>query len=320
MATMVLAWGLGLYLPYLLHGGVQPMFEKLAAADPQHLLPPGGDGRGGRWTWTAYSSAVLVSMLGFSMWPHTFMRAFSARSEQTLRWSIVLFPTFQAFLVPLFLIGFAGIGFSPAPDRPDQILPHLLVHLELPAVVGGLFCAGALAASMSTGDALAHAAGAVTVRDGLVGAAGFSFSPTMERRLMRLVVVAVLVTAYVAAMVYQGSLVNLLLMSFGAVVQFTPGVALALYDRRGSGTAVFGGLVAGAVVTGVLTLWPSLRFTDLHPGLIGLFVNVGVLALLRQVVPASAPDRAQAFIDVAQRRFRKPAPTATASLAESRRP
>ena len=32
---MLLAWGLGLYLPYKLYGGVQPMFEQIAAQQPQ---------------------------------------------------------------------------------------------------------------------------------------------------------------------------------------------------------------------------------------------------------------------------------------------
>jgi SSS family solute:Na+ symporter len=54
---LALAWVLGLYLPYRFHGGIGPMFEKIAAADPTHLVvsPP-------QMGWAAYSTAILVSV------------------------------------------------------------------------------------------------------------------------------------------------------------------------------------------------------------------------------------------------------------------
>ena len=42
------------------------------------------------------------------------------------------------------------------------------MNMEIPALLVGLFCAGALAASMSSGDAMAHAAASIAVRDGVV--------------------------------------------------------------------------------------------------------------------------------------------------------
>ncbi len=61
------------------------------------------------WSWAGYSSAVLISAIGFSMWPHLFMKAYAAESDRALRKTLMMYPTFQIFLVPILLIGFSGV-------------------------------------------------------------------------------------------------------------------------------------------------------------------------------------------------------------------
>jgi SSS family solute:Na+ symporter len=293
---LALAWGIGLYLPYELYGGIGPMFERLAEMNPEHLLAPGKS-----WSWGEYSAAVIVSTVGFSFWPHLFMKAFTARDERTLRRTVVLYPTFQVFLIPLFLIGFAGVHFADKPDSADQILPHMLMHMDLPSLVVGLFCAGALAASMSSGDAMAHAAASIAVRDGWVRALGHELDSEAERRLIRRLIVALMLLSYAAAMIayqYRVSLVMLLLSAYGAVVQFAPAVVAALYLRRTSGAAILWGLVVGSGVTIVFVLRPELQPLPLHAGLYGLVANVAVMLLIswRLEAPAASPR----FLEVAR--------------------
>jgi SSS family solute:Na+ symporter len=255
------------------------MFVRIAAERPELLEAPGLAAGGSPWSWGEYSSAVVVSSIGFCMWPHLFMKAFTSRSEGTLRRTVLLYPTFQIFLVPLFLIGFSGVFFDPAPARADQVLPHMLMHMEIPAILVGLFCAGALAASMSSGDAMAHAAASVVVRDGLVSAFRMKLGPEMQRRAIRGSLVGILLLAYAVAVLYRGSLVNLLLSAFGAVVQFAPAVLATLYWRRASGWAVLAGLVAGTSLTVLLVLQPDLRPVELHAGLYGLALNAAVVVV-----------------------------------------
>jgi solute:Na+ symporter, SSS family len=282
---LLLAWGLGLYLPFRLHGGVAEMFAAIEQARPELLAAPGLTGAGEPWTLAQYSAAVVVSAIGFSFWPHLFMKAFTARDEATLRRTVVLYPTFQVFLVPLFLIGFCGVLFHSVPERPDQILPHMLMNLDLPALVVGLFCAGALAASMSSGDAMAHAAASIAVRDGWLRSRSASMAPAAERRLMRWVLVAVMILSYLVAMAYEGSLVVLLLSAYGAVVQFAPAVVAALYFPAVGGRAAIAGMVTGSVVTVLLIIWPQAQPIQLHPGLWGLAVNVAVLLAVSRSQP-----------------------------------
>ncbi len=277
---MVLAWVLGLVVPNLLYDGVGDMFRRIAAADPDHLRVPGYVAGGAeRWSMGEFSSAILVSALGFSFWPHLFMKAFTARSDATIRRTVVLYPTFQLFLVPLLIVGFAGVLHASPPTQADQVLPHVLMSLdELPAVVVGLFCAGALAASMSSGDAIAHASASILVRDGLVTALGRELDAQAQRRVIRWFVVLVVLAGYVLAVSGGDTLVSLLLYAYGPVVQFTPAVLATLYSRFATGPGVLAGLVAGIATNIVFVVYPEARPFALHAGLYGLVANV--LALL----------------------------------------
>ena len=145
MFMMVLAWSLGLYLPWKLYGGVGAMFERLAETVPEMLRAPGLGADGQIWTWGGYSSAIIISVMGFSIWPHYFMKIFTARNTRTLKRTVVFYPTFQIFLIPILFIGFAGILAFPGVEPADAILPTILMSLDLPAVVIGLFCARAAA-------------------------------------------------------------------------------------------------------------------------------------------------------------------------------
>ena len=272
---LAIAWVLGIYLPYRMYGGVGPMFEEILAQRPELLALPGLDGSGNSWSWGAYSTAILASAIGVTMWPHLFMKAYTARSDKIIRRTVILFPTFQLFLIPVFLIGFAGVLLPESPDQADFILPFLILRSELPALVVGLFCAGALSASMSTGDALLHAAGSVAVEDGIQPF--MRLSDRAQRTLMRVLVLVVGGLAYLSAL-YEGfSLVDLLLASYGIICQFMPSMVAALYWRRATTAGVFGGLLAGSAVSVFFFLFPELKPLGMHEGILGLVVHLPVL-------------------------------------------
>ena len=286
---IVIAWTLGLYIPYKLYGGIGPMFEQLEALRPEMLTVPGLDAAGNRWTPGAYTSAILVSAIGVWMWPHLFMKAFAAKDDATLRRTVLLFPTFQLFLFPLFLVGFAGIMYASAPDNADAIMPHIVLTSGLPAVVIGLFCAGALAASMSTGDALVHGAASIAVEDVYSGVRKNTMSQHDKRTLIRWLAVAVGILGYAIALDTKLSLVGILLAAYGAVVQLAPPVYAAFLWKRTTAAGVVAGLLVGITVTGILLVKPEWRPFDLHEGLVGLVANVVTLLLVS--LATKPPDR-----------------------------
>lgn len=272
-----LAWGLGLYLPFKLHGGIGPMFEGLAASAPEMLAAPGLDAAGEPWGFGAYTSAVLISVLGFSVWPHYFMKIYAARSIRTLKRMVVFYPTFQIFLIPVLFIGFAGIAAYPGVEPADTILPTILMDLDLPALTVGLFCAGALAASMSSGDAILHAGASVLVKDLETPLRGVRRTPAAETRRIRWTALAMGSVAYYLAVGSDASLVGLLLMSYGAIAQFFPLLIAAMFWRRASRAGAVGGLLGGCAVTLLLNLLPGLAPLGIHPGIYGAAANVLIL-------------------------------------------
>ena len=293
---LVIAWALGIYLPYRLYGGVGPMFEQILEARPELLSLPGLTGGGEPWSWGGYSTAILASAIGVTMWPHLFMKAYTARSDAIIRRTVILFPTFQLFLIPVFLIGFAGVLFPESPDQADFILPFLILRSDLPALVVGLFCAGALSASMSTGDALLHGAASVVVEDGVQPFRKLSDSG--QRLLIRILVVAVGGVAYLFALVEGFSLVDLLLASYGIICQYMPAMIAALYWRRATTAGVVSGLVAGSAVSVFFFLNPELKPLGMHEGILGLIVHIPVLLTVSLRGTPQDEDHVEGYVNV----------------------
>jgi len=292
---LVIAWGLGLYLPHVLHGGIGPMFRGILETNPEMLEVPGLTPGGAPWSWGAYSSAILVSAVGLSMWPHLFMKAFTARDDRTLRRTVVLFPSFQFFLIPVFLIGFAGVGVISNLEHPDGVLPALILSLDLPVLVVGLFCAGALSASMSTGDALLHASASVAVEDGI--RPFWALKEETQRRLIQLLVLVTGAIAYVFALDEDQSLVVLLLSSYGIIAQLAPPIVAAMYWRRATTAGALAGLVSGSAVTLFFFLNPALRPWEIHEGILGLAVHLPVLVAVSLLTPRQPDAHTRTFTD-----------------------
>ena len=291
---VVIAWTLGLYLPHRLYGGIGEMFRQIQAARPDLLTPPGLDAAGDPWTWGAFSTFILVSAVGLMMWPHLFMKAFTAKDDDTMRRTVILFPTFQLFLIPVFLIGFSGVLFRGTPPAPDFILPFMILETQLPALVVGLFCAGALSASMSTGDALLHASASVFVEDGV--AKFVELDEARQRRLMQLLVLFTGSVAYVFAQDPDSSLVLLLASAYGIICQFAPPVLAALYWKRATTRGVVAGLVAGASTAFFFWQNPDLKPFDMHEGIVGLLVHVPVLVGVSLATPAQSEEHVGRFV------------------------
>lgn len=296
---MVIAWFLGLWLPGKLYGGVGAMFDAITEAGRGDLLAaPGLAAGGGPWGWAAFSSAVAVSAIGFSVWPHLFMRSFAAKSDRALKLTVVLYPTFQLFLVPILLIGYAGVLAFPGVEPADTILPVLLTGVALPPVLVGLVAAGTLAASMSSGDAILHSAASIAVRDGLAKLLPKPLADRRERTLIRALAVVLSLVAFYFAVSSQVSLVALLLGAYGGVAQIFPLVFAAFYWPRATGKGALAALVAGLAVNTLFLNFPALKpVAGLHEGIYGLAANVLVLIAVSLATRPESVERVRAYVE-----------------------
>ncbi len=310
IVMLVVVWWLGMSIPHTLFGGVGPMFDRVVTDFPEYLTLPGPNPGTSEFQWSA---EVLLSILGFTMWPQVFMKCFTARSARLVQHSAVVYPTFLLFVLPLFFLGYAALLLPEAP-RDERVLLWLVAH---PDLGGGTwmpacFSLAVLAASMSTGDAILHGGASIFVRDVLVRGAGLPLSERAQTLALRLSVVGLAVAGLLLTSVAaRWSLVDLLLLAYAAPVQFLPLTLLGLYWRRANRRAAEAGLIVGLGL--VLTLFTCQRLApdvyaivnplDLQIGVLGLLANTVVMVAVAMLTPPMPREHLQRFeLDLEDRR------------------
>jgi len=302
VVMLVVVWWLGLAIPGQLFGGVGPMFDRVIAEHPEYLTLPGPGAGTSDYQWSA---EVLLSILGFSMWPQVFMKCFTARNARLVQHSAVVYPTFLLFLVPLFFLGYAALLLPDAP-RDERVLLWLVGHplLHGGGVMMACFSLAVLAASMSTGDALLHGGSSIFVRDVLVRGFGVPLGERAQTRALRGAVLVLGVLGLVlTSQAGRWSLVDLLLLGYAVPVQFLPVTLLGLYWRRANTIAAEVGLVLGLgcviALFAASKLAPGLYAVvnplDLQIGVLGLAVNTAAMIALSLLTPPMAKSHLQRF-------------------------
>lgn len=292
---LIVAWVIGISVIVQFFGTPGQMFTEIEAVAPEYLTLPGG---GDAWTWGTFSSAIVLSVLGFVMWPHVFMKSYSAGSNRSIKKTITLYPLYALLVVPIILAGLGSIVLlrENPPARADEALLQVLVYLlDLPPAVVGVILAGAVAAAMSTGANLAHAAGTIFVRDFVQPAAGSSLSDRAAYRWTRISVVVISALAFVFAVVNVSTIVQLFLLAYGIVIQFLPLTLATLYWRRATLAGAMSGVIGGLLVS----IW--FTFVQPHPldidgALWGLAVNIVLIVAVSLVTTPMPSEHTDRFI------------------------
>jgi SSS family solute:Na+ symporter len=273
---VVAAVSIGIGIPYVHYGGIGPMFAALAQARPAHLVMPGATNNLGH-AW--YVTTVLLTSLGFYMWPHSFGAAFTARSADILRRNAVVMPLYSITLVFVFFAGFSAVLAVPGLRNGDLAL-LTVVRQTFPAwflgIVGG---AGALTAMVPAAIFILTAA--TLFAKNLYRPL---FAPTLSddqvARLARAMVVVFSLVSLYFAIYSSTTLVSLLLLGYAGVTQFFPGVVLGLYWERVTMPGVFAGMIAGVAGLTFLILSNRDPFFGLNAGFVALCVNFLITAIV----------------------------------------
>src|ERR1035438_8506969 len=283
LLMVLAALSIGIGIPYIHYGGIGPMFAALAHARPGHLTMPGATANLGH-TW--YISTVLLTSLGFYMWPHAFGAAFTAKSGDTLRRHAVVMPLYTLTLAFVFFVGFTAVLVVPGLPNGDLSLLTIVRKSFPPWFLGVVGGAGAL-------TAMAPAAIFILTAATLFAKNLYRpvFAPAMTddqvAKLARAMVVALGLISLLLAIYSSTTLVSLLLTGYAGVSQFFPGVVLGLYWKRVSMTGVFAGLIAG--VGAVLFLMLSHRdpWFGWSAGFVALCLNFLITVVLSWLTPAT---------------------------------
>lgn len=290
---LAVAVGLGVYLPFHYYGGYRPMFEAIERAHPGFFVLP-AKGMSPAW----FVSTVLLSALGFYMWPHAFASAYTARSEDVFRKNAAVMPLYQLVLLFVFFTGFAAILVVPGLKGPDADLSllRLVKRTFSPGLVGLIGAAGLLTA-LVPGSMLLMTAATILAKNVYAVVVPTAGERTVSRLARALVPLIALAGVYFTLRGGE-AIVPLLLLGYSLVTQLLPALLLSLPAEPLATTAgAVAGIVAGEATVAYLQLsgttlakllpaWPSV-ITDLHVGIVALIVNVVVL------VAVSAATRAR---------------------------
>lgn len=292
--VLVVVVVIGTYLPAHYFGGISQLFHTINAAKPEFLRlhEPSHD-----TGW--FVTSILLSALGFFMWPHYFGAVYAAKEPRTFRRNAALLPIYQLVLLFVFFIGLTALLVVPGlPNGDLSLLAVARASLPQPVVgvigAAGLFCALVPGAMLLTTSATMIAKNLVQ-----------EFRPTMSgasvTRLAKIMVPVIM--AITLFLTFQGgsAIVNLLLLGYAFVTQLFPSMVLSLMPRnRVTKWGAGAGMIAGAAVVGWLTvagrttgdLLPFLPPTwhHLNVGIPALALNVIVMVVVSAATRSAEPD------------------------------
>lgn len=277
--VLVVVVFIGLYLPIHYFGSVGGMLAKIHTAHPEFLRlhePTHDTG----W----FVTSILLSALGFFMWPHYFGAVYSSKDAKTFRRNAMFLPLYQLVLLFVFFIGLTA--FLVVPGLANGDLSLLRISRDaLPSGLVGLIGAAGMFCALVPGAMLLTTSATMLAQN--VYKEIFPKTSNARVGLVAKIMVPV-VTAIALYLTFQGgeAIVNLLLLGYAFVTQLFPSMVMSLLDRNpitkwGAGA----GMIVGAVIVTILTLGkfsvgsvlPFLP-SSLH------HLNVGVLALAANIV------------------------------------
>jgi SSS family solute:Na+ symporter len=273
---------IGLYLPIHYYGSVGAMFHQVQAAKPGFAALKGDE-----LTPVWFSSTVLLTALGFYMWPHTFGSALTARDEDVFRRNAIFMPLYQLVIAFVLLVGFVAVLRLPglAADSSDLALLGVSQRAFPDWFVGLIGAAGMLCALVP--GSMLLIVSATTVARNIYRGVNPDVSDATVTTVTKLLVPVIALGA--VAFVFAGgqTIVTLLLLGYALVTQLFPALLASLVrpgwvTRAGAtaGIVVGVGVVAAMTFTGA-TPGSSTTLDSLIGGLPGFLaqLNVGVVAL-----------------------------------------
>jgi SSS family solute:Na+ symporter len=271
VVMMVAVIFFGLYLPIHYFGSLGGMFEALETAKPGFLALPGGT-KNLDVSWAM--STLVVTSLGFYMWPHFAANSFSAKNPDVLRHNAVYLPLYQFCLIFPMFIGFTALlVLTPALKTPDMAFMAIVQQLFPGWALGLVGGAGALACMIPAADLLLSTS-MLFSRNIYGRTIGQDAAPETVGRIARIVVLALTGIALALAIFLPNMLVNLLLTGYSGVTQFFPMIVAGLFWKKATRLGAYSGLIIGEILVFALILG---KLDPLPIG--GLNLNAGFVAL-----------------------------------------
>ena len=225
-------------------GGVGAVIERLGQSQPQLLV------RGEGMPPLQMLSYTLIP-LSAGMFPHLFMHWLTARSAETFRLPVVLYPLCIAVVwVPSVLLGLAGrVDFPGLEGAAANGVLVMLIERHAPGILAGLLGAGVFAAIMSSLDSQILSLGTLFTQDILrrYGRGG-ELDEAQQIFWGRVFVVGIVVVVFALSLVASPRIFGLAVWSFSGFAALFPLVLAALFWRRSTAAGVLAAVGTAAVL------------------------------------------------------------------------
>ncbi len=291
--VLVVVVGIGLYLPLHHSGSIDGVLHAIDAKSPGSLVL-----HEGKYDTGWFVSNVLLSALGFFMWPHYFGAIYASKDPRTFRRNAALLPIYQLVLLFVFFIGFTAVLVVPGLANGDMSL-LAIARAELPSWLVGFVGAAGMFCALVPGAML------LTTCSTLLAKNVFQQlrpNATDAHTALAAKACVPVVTLVAIVLLFRGgnAIVNLLLLGYAFVTQLLPSMLMSL--RRDNPVTAWGAS-AGMATGAILVTWVTVSkdaassVTGLLPaalqhvsaGIIALVVNIVVTVLVSLVTRRSRP-------------------------------
>lgn len=231
-------------------GGMEYVFQTIAASDEKNVILPGPKGNAGAILWI---SLFIIVPIGALMGPQMWVRAYAVEKKETFHIIPLLICLASIQCVGTLLSGSAGIILAPQIEQTDTIIPVMLVQYGTPILCTLLFC-GIASAALSTANSQIHAVAAIYTID---IHKKYINSKASEKRLVQVGKWAVLFIssiAYLLLLQNPGLIIDTGTIAMGGTAQvFIPTMG-ALFWKKSNAGAACGGILVGVVFLIVLAV------------------------------------------------------------------
>ena len=266
----------GIFVANLL-GGPVDMFRQLAVARPENLILHDGD-------WMPWIAMFLITPIGVLMGPHMWTRMYAVKSSKIFSIMPFLIGFVALAYMGSMLVGNSAVILEPNIDRPDTVLPVILLQYA-PYFFAVLVIACGATAAMSTANSQVHSMSSIYAIDFHKAYINKHISDQKLVWVGRYAILVLSAFAYVMALFATDLLVIIGLFALSGTAQVVVPTIGALFWKRSTVAGAAAGMAVGLLLIVVFQFQPF-GITAPGPfavgggGLLGLLCNAAVFVVV----------------------------------------
>lgn len=284
-------------------GGIGGIFRHMADQHPNYANLPGMASHTHYSPWW-FCSSILMTNIGYWMWPHSFQANLSAKSDRAIRRNAVLQPIYTLSYFFIFVIGFAALLTLPRLTDSNTALVSV-IYRYFPQWFIGIAAGTGILVALVPSTVMLLTLGTTIARNIYRPSADLS-----DRHRLLVGRLATVVGVGIAAYLTLGSsstIVSLLLVAYSGIAQVGPAIILSLIWRRTTAYGVAAGSIVGIALVGVpqVSTWWS-GISSIQVGLFAVAVNT--LVLVAVSLCTRAPEQAHIVVGIPETALPRTAP------------